>query len=115
MGRGAAQDCGVSVVQPLNAMIAIVRFDMRPHPATQIAAAVSVNFYLAFAHSLDLIVTQTVGATQSWLAPAVFRRLARRVNRPALLALVLRATLTISALPACFELTALASRLKPGT
>ena len=44
---------------------------------------------------------------------AVFRRLSRRVNRPALLALGQPSTLTISALPACFELRAFLSWLKP--
>lgn len=56
----SAQDCGIRVIQPLNAMIAIVRCDVRPRPSTKIAATVSVNFYLVFAHSFDLIVTQTV-------------------------------------------------------
>ena len=42
---GAFQDFRIVVVQPLKPMISIQRLNARPHPTTEIAIAVGVNFY----------------------------------------------------------------------
>ena len=43
-GRRALQNFRIVVIQPLDSLIAIERFDMRPHPATEVAMAIGVDF-----------------------------------------------------------------------
>src|SRR5438477_2810888 len=42
-GRRAFENLWIVIVQPLYSLIAIKRFDSRPHPATEVAMAVGVN------------------------------------------------------------------------
>jgi hypothetical protein len=42
--RCAFEDLGIIIVKPLEAMIPIKRLDVLPHPATEIAMAVGVDF-----------------------------------------------------------------------